>query len=275
MSNVNKKAFAKKALAGAVLLATSPAWVKTASGGDAVGKSQLGVNHLALDIVPGRNVAFCASHENIATKTGSDATPNEFSVAINPLKTNTVPIKFYVSTIWPSSQDYYIALIYSPTLLLSPAIMTNKSRNDFLLDLHSLEILALYTVAGTPPGNSLALNPPTHIGRIAPPVGSDFDFLLNLDTSILENITEDNVYIQAVLIPKADFDAQKYSQAIMSEVNTLHFVEECPPNTISAAKDGDGTLTVTDQQGDVLKTRVTASAEANATVTFGAGKGGG
>jgi len=276
--NVNKKAFAKKALTGAVLLATSPAWAKGGGGGNSVGKEQIGVTHLALDIVPGQNVAFCTSPENTATKTGSDATPNEFSVAINPFETSAVPIKFFVRTIWPSVDDYYVALIYSPMLLPSSPIITNKSRNSFLLDLNSLEILALYTVAGTPPGNSLTLNPPTRIGRIAPPVSSEFDFLLNLDTSILARIIEDqeNVYIQAVLIPKADFDAQEYGQAIMSEVNTLHFVKlECPANTTSAAVDDEGTLTVTDQEGDVLKTSVTGSAEASATVTFGAGKGGG
>ena len=65
MSEFNKKTIAKRALAGAALLATSPVWAKSGGGASEGGKSQIGVNHLSLDVAPGYACAVCAEKQDV------------------------------------------------------------------------------------------------------------------------------------------------------------------------------------------------------------------
>jgi len=291
MSNVNKKAFAKKALTGAVLLATSPAWGKgPTGGGDTVGKSQLGVNHLSMEIAPGAYASVCADQDALNGKTGSNIMPNTMSVAINPFDTPYVELVFQVRDILAQNKDHVLFLLYSPQKTPSPSLPTPKSLYKLQLDMSALEILAIYDI----PAQQMIPQPPTRIGAANPAPHSTASFGVNLDTTILPTFMRDNekVYLQAALLKKADFDAQNYSASILSDLDTLSFVEmTCPEKhaSVSIGLDPEsgriedaagepvdpGTMTVTDTDGNVTKTTMTGSAEANATVHFGVGKGGG
>jgi hypothetical protein len=293
MSNVNKKAFAKKALTGAVLLATSPAWGKGQGGGNAVGKSQLGVNHLSMEIVPGAYCTVCADQDALNGKTGSNIMPNTMSVAVDPFQTRFIELIFQVRDILAQGQDHVLFLLYSPQTSPSPQIPTPKSRNGLELDTSAMEVLAIYNI----PAQKMIAQPKTRIGQANPAPHSTVSFSVNLDTSILPTFMDGNekVYLQAALMKKEDFDEQKYSEAILSDLDTLSFVPmTCPENHASISVDvspetgtdqdsagepvDPGTMTVTDTAGNVSKVTATASAEANATIHFGvssAGKTGG
>jgi hypothetical protein len=290
MSKVNKKSFAKKALTGAVLLATSPAWGKGQGGGNAVGKSQLGVNHLSMEIVPGAYCTVCADQDALNGKTGSNIMPNTMTVAVDPFQTRFIELIFQVRDILAQGQDNVLFLLYSPQKSPSPQIPTPKSLHGLELDLSALEILAIYNI----PAQEMIAQPQTRLGQANPAPHSTASFSVNLDTSILPTFMDGNekVYLQAVLLKKEDYDTQKYSESILSDLDTLSFVSmTCPENHASISVDvapatgqdtdlageqiDPGTMTVTDTGGNVTKVTATASAEASATVHFsGSGKGG-
>lgn len=290
---MNKKAFAKKALTGAVLLATSPAWGKGQGGGNAVGKSQLGVNHLSMEIVPGAYCTVCADMPAINGKTGSNIMPNTMSVAVDPFQTRYIELIFQVRDILAQGQDHVLFLLYSPQKSPSPQIPTPRSLNGLELDMSAMEILAIYNI----PAQQMMAQPQTRLGQANPAPHSTASFSVNLDTAILPTFmdNEEKAYLQAVLMKKEDFDIQKYSESILSRLYTLGFVQmTCPENNASISVGVDpetgtsedaageqvdpGTMTVTDTDGNVTKVTATASAEASATVHFGvggAGKNGG
>ncbi len=279
MSNINKKAIAKKALAGAVLLATSPAWGKGTGGGNAAGKSQLGVNNLSLDVAPGHACTVCAEKEDVMMgKSSSNLTPNNLTIAIDPFETSYVELVFTVRDILAKDKDHVLFLVYSPQTSPSPQMPTPQSENKLGLDMSAMEILAIYNI----PAQQMMVNGPTRLGAANPAPHSAVSFSVNLDASILPIFMQDNekVYLQAAFMTKANFNAGKYDTLILSEMDTLSFVEmTCPENNASVAvgtnEADEGTMTVTDYNGDVGKTVTTsASATASSSVVFGPGKSG-
>ena len=286
MSNVNKKAFAKKALTGAVLLATSPAWGKGTGGGDTVGKNQLGVTHLSMEIAPGAYASVCADQDALNGKTGSNIMPNTMSVTVDPFATRYIELVFQVRDILAQGQDNVLFLLYSPQKSPTPQIPTPKSLYGLELDMSAMEILAIYNI----PAQKMVSQPKTRLGQANPAPHSTASFSVNLDTSILPTFMDGNekAYLQAALLKKEDFDIQKYDNSILSGLDTLSFVPmTCPENNASISVDvspetgtdedsageavDPGTMTVTDTDGNVTKTTMTASAEANATVHIGKG----
>ncbi|MCK5524633.1 MAG: hypothetical protein KAI83_16025 [Thiomargarita sp.] len=281
MSNTNKKAIAKKALAGAVLLATSPAWAK-GGGGNAAGKSQLGVNNLSLDVAPGHACAVCADKEDVMGKSSGNLTPNNLTIAIDPFETSYVELVFTVRDILAKDKNHVLFLVYSPQTSPSPQMPTPLSENKLGLDMSAMEILAIYNI----PAQQMMVNGPTRLGAANPAPNSAVSFSVNLDASILPIFMQGNekAYLQAAFMTKSNFEAGKYDTLILSEMDTLSFVKmTCPENHASVAvgtnEAGDGTMTTTDYDGKVGKTVTTsasaeATAETSTTITFGDGKGG-
>jgi hypothetical protein len=278
MSNINKKAIAKKALAGAVLLATSPAWGKGTGGGSTEGKSQIGVNHLSLDVAPGYGCTVCADKQDVLGKSGSNLTPNNLSIAIDPFETSYVELVFTVRDILAKNKDHVLFLVYSPQTSPSPQMPTPQSENKLGLDMSAMEILAIYNI---PAQQMMAANP-TRLGSANPAPHSAASFSVNLSAESLPTFMRDNekVYLQAALMTKSNFDAGRYDTLILSEMDTLSFVKmTCPENNASIAvgtnEADEGTMTITDFNGDVGKTVTTsASASSSSSIVFGPGKSG-
>ena len=279
MSEFNKKTIAKRALAGAALLAAAPAWAKTGGGASEGGKSQIGVNHLSLDVAPGYACAVCAEKQDVeAGKTNSNITPNNLSIAVDPFESSYIELVFTVRDVLAKSDDHVLFLVYSPQTSPSPQMPTPKSLNKLGLDMSAMEILAIYNI----PAQQMVAASPTRLGAANPAPHSAVSFSVNLDTGILPTFMEGNekAYLQAAFMTKANFDAGRYDTLILSEMDTLSFVKmECPENNASisvkgGSGDDSGTMTVTDYEGDTVKS-VSASATAEASVTIGAGKGGG
>jgi hypothetical protein len=288
MSNLNKKAFAKKALTGAVLLATSPAWGKGQGhgGGYFVGEAGLGITHLSLEIAPGAYCSVCADKPAFDERTGSDIMPNTMTVPVDPFQTRFIELIFQVRYILAQGQDHVLFLLYSPQKSPSPQMPTPKSLCKLELDLSALEILTIYNI----PAQNMIAQPKTRFAQANPAPRTSISFSVNLDTSILPTFMDSNekLYFQAALLKKEDFDAGQDSEAIMSCLDTLSFVKmTCPeryagihvgidPETgtteDSAGNPVDpGTKTITDFDGNTTKVTATASAEASAPVHIGKG----
>jgi hypothetical protein len=274
MSNTTQtKKAVKKALIGATVLASAPAFAKT-GGGTTEGKSQLGVNHLSLDVTPGRGVTACASDAQVATKTGSNVTPNDLILAVDPFASSYIEIMFHVRDILASKDDHMLFLVYSPAISPSPQLPTPKSENKLQLDMSAMEILAIYNI----PKQAMIAQPSTRLGAANPAPHSEVSFSVNLDTSTLPVFMQNNekAYLQAALITKSAYEAGKLDQMILSELDMIGFAKmSCPeanPDTGEAtdyaevAVDDAGTMTVSDKAGNVTKTTMTGSMSMGATV---------
>jgi hypothetical protein len=289
-SNLTRKAV-KKALMGAAILATTPVLAKGAGAGQgdaAGGKSQLGVNHLSLDQEPGRNATICASPESVSSKTGSNLTPNDLNIAVDPFENAYIDVIFHVRDLLAHGQDHLLFLAYSSqtTPEGSPNIPTPKSKNELRLNMSQAEILAVFQV----PAQTMLTQAPTRLGMANPAPHSTVTFKVNLDTSVLPRFmdNDEKAYLQAGLIPAAEYDEllnnNKADNMILSELDTIGFVKtKCPDNNASmgidvADKDSgekqDGMIKVVGfhsekepEKPPVTKTRATASASAEVSIT--------
>jgi hypothetical protein len=269
MSKANKKAIAKKALVGAALLAASSAcWANGDAGDNHLGEeNQLGIDHLSLETVPGAYCTLCADQSALDGKTGSNIMPNTMSVAIDPFEARYVELVFLVRDILVQDKDHILLLLYSPKNSPSPQIPTPISLHELALDVPTLNILATYNI----PAHQIIAQPTTRSEHENPAPRSIVSFRINLDSNRLLTFmyNREKIYLQAALLKKTDYNAGRYSSSILSELETLSFVEmTCPPNSIYAAEDRDGTLTVIDIENNPNLTTITESAEVAGTITF-------
>ncbi|MCP4701891.1 MAG: hypothetical protein GY862_34285 [Gammaproteobacteria bacterium] len=218
----------KKTLMSAALLAGVQTTAKAAGGGVSEGgKEQLGVNMLTLEEVPLDNVKFCVPADS--AKTGDfHVMPDGVSVVIAPFESSSLKMSFIVSDIVPSDQDKALILIYSQRLSPSPPILTPLSKIKLGLDLSTLEVAGIYNI----PAQTMEAQPETRIGQANPSPRSKLGFDINLDMlkiPALMNNGQETIYAQAALLPRADFDIGSFGNMILSEVDTIRFVQnECP-----------------------------------------------
>jgi hypothetical protein len=226
MANQMNKKTMQKALMGATMLATSPAWAKGGDGTSEGGKSQLGVNHLTLEEIPGSNATVCADPNADGGKSGTNTIPNDLTIAVNPFEDNFIGVEFLVRDVIPHNSDYMLYLVYSPQLSPSPQIPTPKSKNKLGIDVTGLEIVAIMDI----PAQKLLAQGSSRLGAADPRPRSAVSFSFNFDTSTLPGFIRDNskVYFQAAILSKSNFNAGNFSEMILSEVDTIGFVaNEC------------------------------------------------
>jgi len=228
----------KKALMGAALLATAPTIKAQGTGGGSTegSKSQRGINHLTLEEAPLENITLCVpvneSKTKSITKDFEFFPNNKVAVVINNWETSFVKMTFIVSHMTAMPYDRLLFLAYSQDLSPSPQIPTPKSINKMELNLDNAEIVGIYDV------NSFGMKaqPETRIGTGNPAPRIKWEFDINLDTTIIPTMvrgSNDNViYMQAALIKKSDFEEGKFDGMILSEVDTIQFVPECPENMV-------------------------------------------
>ncbi len=260
MSNVTKKI-----LVGATLLATSPAWGKngpmsicSGSSGQGVStgcKDQPGVNYLVVDQMPGPNTRICADNSDATTKSGVSLLPNRLTVAVDPFEDAYIELVFGVSDIVANDEAHVLFLVYSPKLSPSPQMPTPRSKHKLKLDLAALETLAIYDVPALP----LRAQPQTRLGQANPAPTSKISFKVNLDTSTLPTFMRDGsglIFLQAALLRADKYASGDFSGMIMSEVDRIQFVKECPSTMSYCEMDDNGTLTTVlrdDDGGNMTK----------------------
>ena len=218
-------------------VATIPALfaLKGSSGGDSSGsKLQLGINYLKLQEEPVQNTSFCAPPNLYAVNPAcmTEKFPeNERWITINPFQNAATMILFSVMDIQHDNTDRVIILVYSTQTTPSPAILTPLSKIKLGLDLNFIEIVGLYNV----PAQAMEAQQQTRIGLANPAPRNRFGFVINLDNQIVPNLMRNGnttIYVQAALLRKSDFLAGNFDGMILSEVDTLHFVEgNCPTGT--------------------------------------------
>ncbi|WP_069472697.1 hypothetical protein [Candidatus Marithrix sp. Canyon 246] len=229
MANQIDKKTMQKALVGATMLATSPAWAK--GGGDGTsegGKSQLGVNHLTLEEFAGNNASVCANPDANTTKGSTNTVPNDLTIAVDPFTHNFMAVEFLVRDVLAQGQDQMLFLVYSSQLSPTPQIPTPKSTNKLGIDLSGLEIVAIMDI----PSQRLLTQGSSRLGAADPRPHSAVSFNFNFDTSVLPGFIRDNskVYFQAALLSKSNYNAGRFDEMILSEVDTIGFV----PNNCAA-----------------------------------------
>jgi len=221
----------KKLLVGAALLAMAPT-VK-GQGSTEGSKSQRGVNHLTLDEAPFENVTLCVeSKSEVAFSGDFRLLPDKVAIVIPPFDTNVVKMTFVVSHINADVDDQILVLAYSQRLLPSPPMPTPKSLNKLQLDLDRMEVVGIYDVSAF----GLESQPETRIGKGNPSPRVKWEFDINLDTTEIPTMMDNGqgtIYAQAALLKRADWDAGKFDNMILSEVDTLIFVpNECPKTLV-------------------------------------------
>ncbi|WP_069472698.1 hypothetical protein [Candidatus Marithrix sp. Canyon 246] len=243
MGSQNKKKTIQNTVAGGLLIATAPVFAKSGGAGATEGgKNQLGVNHLSLEQFPGRNATVCADETANTGKGGTNVTPNDLTIAVDPFEGNFISVEFVVRDVVAHNQDYILYLVYSPILSPTPQIPTPKSTNKLGLDRSALEIVSILDI----PAQKLLPQGPTRLGAADPRPHSAVSFNFNFDTSTLPGFIRDNekVYFQAALISKRNFNAGNFSEMILSEVDTIGFVaNNCTAGQQTVGNDDEGGLT--------------------------------
>lgn len=239
MSNQIDKKTIQKALVGATMLATTPAWAKgSGQGATEGGKNQLGVNHLSLEEFPGRNAIVCADPNEISGKGGTNTTPNDMTVAVDPFG-KQVALEFVVRDVLANNEDYVLILAYSPHISSSPQYPTPQSTNKLGIDVTRAEIIAIMDI----PAQQMMPQGPTRLGAADPTPHSAVTFSINLDNNTLPQFVNQNekAYFQAALLSRANYNSGNLFQyMILSEVDTIGFVKnQCAEgsSTVSAGDD--------------------------------------
>ena len=144
--------------------------------------------------------------------------------------TGNVSLSVTVREIFAQDKDHILLLLYSSQISPSPQISTPNSQNKLALDLSDMAIIAIYNISA----QKMLFQSPTDLGVVNPTPHTAITFRVNLDQGVLPTLIENDepVHFQAALMPKADFYSDKYDTTILSELDSLKFVEqECPENT--------------------------------------------
>lgn len=216
-------------------MAAIPAFLALKGSGDSSGsKLQLGVNYLKLQEEPVQNTSFCAPPTLYAVSTScmTEKFPeNERWITIKPFQSAATSILFSVMDIQHDDTDRIVILVYSTQKTPSPAILTPLSKIKLELDLNFIEIIGIYNA----PAQAMTAQPQTRIGVANPAPKNRFGFIVNLSNQTVPNLMRNGnttIYVQAALLRKSDFLAGSFDGMILSEVDTLHFVEgDCPKGT--------------------------------------------
>jgi hypothetical protein len=269
----------KKALMGATLIATSPAWGKPNGPcdngqGNAEGcKDQPGVNYLTLDEMPSANVRLCADENDAGTKSGGNIMPNNMNVVVDPFNDAYIEMQFTVGDIVANTQPHVMFLVYSPKTSPTPQMPTPRSKQKLKLDLAAMEILGIYNVPALP----LLPQMSTRLGAANSAPTSKVSFKVNLDTATLPVMMRNNentVYFQAALLLEEKYNRGDFADMILSEVDKMTFVQACAPegtppeeqpSTIEMDDDGTLTTVLHGEDGGTL----TKTSETRASIDIG------
>jgi hypothetical protein len=187
----------------------------------------LGVNALRLEAALGRNATIC-SPENVSSVGDIHFIPDNSALVVDPISYTTIELNFWVSDVLPDDKDRILVLAYSPKITDKPQIPTPFSLNKFWLELSTLEIIAVYNI----PTQELLTQEKTRLGFASSQQISKQVIKIKLDTTNLANMVKEKemIYVQAWLMSKSDFELGAFDTMILSEVDTIRLVAECPEN---------------------------------------------
>ena len=140
------------------------------------------------------------------------------SFAFEPNKKRVVKLQFVMSKVPVADEKRVLVLLQSRCLSRKPQIETKQSENDLALDFRDVKQLGTFDI---PAQKSSASSARAMI------------FDVPLDTGILaEQLKAGNetFYFQVGLLKKSDFDNQHYDEVILSPLEAVHFTPKACPN---------------------------------------------
>jgi len=214
MLNLLKNKTVKKNILGVILI-SAPTLAKGTEGDATDGKGLLGVNQLSLETTPNKEISTCADE---AINNGMS---NDLFIVFKPF--DRMELTFTVADIISNPKEQTLILAYSKSTSPSSQLITPRSHNEFMLDLASVEILAIYNI----PSQVLKQQPKNLLGQAEPGLRSKVTFSVILDNLLLHKYMNNNPYahLQAALLPTEDYVQGNFDNMILSEVETLKFVD--------------------------------------------------
>jgi hypothetical protein len=233
------KKFQNSTVAGAFLLATSPAWAQSKTGGLPFptpgdtgepqssssrnsptpsfpgGKSQIDISSVTLDKADKNKLQVCTAPKVSMTR---PRPRHILSLAFDPKKKQDVTLQFAVDKIPSGNKERVLLLLYSRCLSSKPKIKTPLSKHKLALDVNDLEIVGTYNLAAQPSTPGPAAQQMT------------VDIILATD-SLAQQIEAGNntFYFQAGVLKKTDFERKNYRTISLSPLTAVHFTSEtCP-----------------------------------------------
>lgn len=230
------------------------------------GKSSLGIDHLSLDEVAGKNLTICSNDTGESSETG--VLGNDLTIPINDaFAGRSLELIFSVSDLPMSDQDHVLLLVSSRGLASSPQLLTPRSLRKLELDLTYNEIIAIYNISQ----QVMLPQSVTQIGQANSAPISKINFRVNLETAQLAMLIKEgrpSIYVQAALMRKIDLDASEFKNMILSEADKITFINGSDCSGMGAKmRNADGQLTISNRSGTIGLTK-----SGSTTRFFGLGK---
>ncbi|KHD08367.1 hypothetical protein PN36_13290 [Candidatus Thiomargarita nelsonii] len=232
------KNFKNSTVAGAFLLATSPAWANSKTGASPFpipgntdggpqspptrnapsfpGKSQIDMTSVTLEKADERKMRSCTVPKvNLA----HPRPEHLLSFAVNKHNKQDVTLQFAIDKIPNGNEERVLLLFYSRCLSAQPKIRTPMSKQKLALDVKDIEILATYKLDAKPARPGAAMQQMT--------------VNIELETDKLAQQIEagnNTFYFQAGVLKKSDFDRKNYGVINLSQLAALHFSTKTCPN---------------------------------------------
>jgi len=209
----------------------------------------LGVDYLALDESPERNVVICDTPANESAREESSFTglfSDKLWIVTNSAVKRQSTVSFVISDIVPATEDQLLFLVYSTATTSTPHILTTDKGPGLGLDLSQSEVLATYLI----PAFQKQPQEKTDIGYALENLSTKIRVRVNFDESLIDDLVRQHkgiIYIQAALISISDIEANLFENMILSEMDTFTFIaDNCPEDSPSVyAADDTGSITAT------------------------------
>lgn len=230
-----KKKFLTKVLGGKLLIAAHTAF--------AGGKSTMGTSRLSIDELPVANADVCYSVDQQINN--AQLVPDTLTVAI-PSSATSVSMAFTVGDVIANGQDRLLFLVYSNTQTSQADFVSTVSDYQLGVPLANIGVLGLYTL----PAIQSQPQTPSVIGQASSDVKSKLVFNIALDSAniaALQATGQNQLFFQAGLVNKSDFEAGNFSSMVLSEVDAISFIQgSCPTGNANISADSTGGKTTTD-----------------------------
>lgn len=230
-----KRKLLTKALGGKLLIAAHTAL--------AGGKSTMGTSRLSIDELPVANANVCYSVDQQINN--AQLVPDTLTVAI-PSSATSVSMAFTVGDVIANGQDRLLVLAYSNTQTTQADFVSTVSDYQLGVPLANIGVLGLYTL----PAIQSQPQTPSAIGQAGSDVKSKLVFNIALEPAKIATLQAtglNQLFFQAGLVNKSDFDTGNFSSMILSEVDAISFIRgSCPTGNANISADSTGGKTTTD-----------------------------
>ena len=178
----------------------------------AIKNQKLRISSITLDPVNKKKVRKCSMPSSVKRKI-SPRPQRVFSLAFDANRRQIVTLQFDISNIPPNQnqEKRVLALLYSRCLSRKPQIKTHLSKQKLVLDNKDIEDMGFYNVYEEPTTGKTS--------------SSQMTIEVDIDTNKLaKQVKAGNeiFYFQAALLKESDYKAENYATMILSPLTAVH-----------------------------------------------------